>query len=140
MALGRAEEVISETVTTGFTTETTPQIAVENETTGAHIAPQIQISSTSNQEAMVAQTLKRVKRQAKEIETIAKTLKAISADVADASKGQGKQLKQLQAELNKVSVAIKKLQKKSQASAPNKRAARKFASRKAPKKSTARRR
>ena len=117
MSYGETENIIADSEIR----EATQDLAAPEQTEQIALIASPAQASTSNQEAMLAQALKRLKRQGKDVERLVKIVKQLSIDSITAGKNQSKQLRQLQTDISKLSVAVKRIQTKSSRSAPKKK-------------------
>src|SRR5437868_7043620 len=113
MSYGETENIIADSEIR----EATQDLAAPEQTEQIALIASPAQASTSNQEAMLAQALKRLKRQGKDVERLVKIVKQLSIDSITAGKNQSKQLRQLQTDISKLSVAVKRIQTKSSRSA-----------------------
>src|SRR5215467_6855807 len=101
MSIEEPTELISEQVAVESVQEMeTPRIAEPS--------PAESVANTSNQEAMVAQILKRTKNQVKTLETLLKRVDNLSKNIAEMDRSQTKRLKEIEIELRRAQISLKK--------------------------------
>ena len=105
MSIEEPTELISEQVAVESVQEMeTPRIAEPSRAES--------VANTSNQEAMVAQILKRTKNQVKALETLVKRVDSLSRTVVELERSQSKRLGAIEVGLRRTEALLKRVQSK----------------------------